>query len=45
MIAQVLDEESDPESTYNRILEHAFPVKEINGIKIPGNRKEVMKSE
>jgi hypothetical protein len=45
MIAQVLDEGSDLESTYNRILEHAFPAKEVNGIKIPGNRKEAMKSE
>jgi hypothetical protein len=37
MITQVLNKESDPESTYNRILEHAFLVKEINNIKIPSN--------
>jgi hypothetical protein len=45
MITQVLDEESDLESTYSRILEYAFPAKEVNGIKIPSNRKEAMKSE
>jgi len=45
IIAQVLNEGSDLESTYNRILEYAFLVKEVNSIKIPGNRKEVMKSE